>query len=489
MDQVHVIRHKVLSEGLSCRRVADEVGVSRNTVRKYLEEAEPRRDKKRDRRRPVVEAAQERLEELLSEWKGKTTKKQRITARRLHRELVKEGYRISERTVCRFMRERKRRKVEVPIPLIHLAGDEAQIDFFEVVVDILGQRSKAWKFLMRLMYSGKDFAWIYPRQDQIAFLDGHVRGFEYFGGVPKRCVYDNLRCAVAKFLIGSERKLTARFASLVNHYQFEPCFTRARRGDDKGGVEARGKGIRLRHLTPIPNGKSLRAISIVLLERIASDEVGKRDGRTIREGFREEQKYLRELPADGFEARRLVQTEVNRLARVTLEGASYSVPSRWKRLPLTAYIGVDEVEFVCQDERIRRPRVGRGSKQIRYRDYLPELSRRPQAVRQVAPALMGELGEPFETLWKLLVESHGEKRAARTMASILGVVVKHGERPVAAALTDAVKSSRTDLLGLAPLIRGEAAPAVQVPSALSGYRVEAVEARSYDRLIEGGSRS
>lgn len=41
------------------------------------------------------------------------------------------------------------------------------------------------------MYSGYDFAWLYERCDQLSFLDAHVRAFAYFGGVPKRCVYDN----------------------------------------------------------------------------------------------------------------------------------------------------------------------------------------------------------------------------------------------------------------------------------------------------------
>ncbi len=45
MEQVHVIRHKVMVEGQSIRRVARELGVSRNTVRKYLGQSEPRRRK------------------------------------------------------------------------------------------------------------------------------------------------------------------------------------------------------------------------------------------------------------------------------------------------------------------------------------------------------------------------------------------------------------------------------------------------------------
>jgi hypothetical protein len=69
--------------------------------------------------------------------------------------------------------------------------------------------------------------------------------------------YDNLKPAVAKMLAGSDRELTARFAALSNHYLFEACFARPAIGHDKGGVEARGEGVRWQHLVPIPQGPSL----------------------------------------------------------------------------------------------------------------------------------------------------------------------------------------------------------------------------------------
>ena len=54
MDQVHVVRHKVLVEGLSARRVAREMGVSRNTVKRYLSQAAPTRVERQARGRPVA---------------------------------------------------------------------------------------------------------------------------------------------------------------------------------------------------------------------------------------------------------------------------------------------------------------------------------------------------------------------------------------------------------------------------------------------------
>jgi response regulator of citrate/malate metabolism len=56
VDQVHVIRHKVLVEGRTQRAVARELGISRVTVRKYLVQAAPARQETRPRGRPVWDA-------------------------------------------------------------------------------------------------------------------------------------------------------------------------------------------------------------------------------------------------------------------------------------------------------------------------------------------------------------------------------------------------------------------------------------------------
>jgi transposase len=122
--------------------------------------------------------------------------------------------------------------------------------------------------VLRLMHSGRDFAWLYPRQDQVCFLDGHVRALAHLGGLPRRIAYDNLKAAVGKMLAGSERVLAPRFAALSSHYLFEASFARPRTGHDKGGVEARGKGLRWQELVPIPSGDSLDAISDGVLARL-----------------------------------------------------------------------------------------------------------------------------------------------------------------------------------------------------------------------------
>jgi len=488
MDQVHVIRHQVLVEGRSLRSVARGMGVSRNTVRKYLVQAEPVRRESGPRARPVWERVSVRLEELLAEWSRRTTAKQRLTGTRVHRQLVEEGYQVGLTTVRVYLAERRRQAAEVFIPLVHRAGEEAQVDFFEVTVEEDGRVRKAWKFLMRLMYSSRDFVHLYEDCGQLSFLDAHVRAFAFFGGVAKRLVYDNLSAAV-KRRVGVDRELTDRFRALASHYLFEPCFCRPGTGHDKGGVEGRGKGIRLQHLTPVPRGASLAAISATTLAEVEAAFERRRDGEGRRavERFAEEAVRLQPLPAVPFEARQVVLVRVSRRSLVQVAAATYSLPSSWAQLTATAYVGVDDVRFVCRGQQETLPRKRRGQREIRYRHYLKELARKPQAVRQVAPELLAELGPSYERLWSLLESRYGGHEAGRLVARLLGAILDHGETAVSEALQAALSEGRLDLLHLAP--RAIAAPAtVAVPEPLAAYRVETARAADFDALLGAGGR-
>ena len=325
MDQVYVVRHKVLVERRSVRRVAKELGISRNTVRRYVAGAKPGVRKEAPRPSPVKDRVRSRVEELLEDSKHWTGGKQWLTSVRLHEILVGEGHLVGERTVRALVSEWKRQRREVFVPLTYKPGDLAEVDFFEVLVDVMGKRQKAWMFLLRLMHSGRDFAWLYGRQDQVCFLDGHVRAFEHLGGVPHRAIYDNLKPAVTKILVGSERELSPRFVAMANHYLVEPCFARPRTGHDKGGVEARGKGIRWQHLVPIPSGPDLATISGELLTRLDARAATKRDveRRTVAECFVDEQARMLPLAATLFRAAVVHHPRVWRRSLVRVEGAFY----------------------------------------------------------------------------------------------------------------------------------------------------------------------
>jgi hypothetical protein len=147
---------------------------------------------------------------------------------------------------------------------------------------------------------------------------------------------------------------------------------------------------------------------------------------------------------------------------------------------------VEEVQCVCRGEEVVRPRLRPGGKCIRYRDYLPELRKKPQAVRQVAPELVEELGEPFGRLWELLGVSHGPRAGARVLAGVMGAVDEHGEEAVREAVGTALAGNRTDLLALASRLVPAAPQRIAVPAALARHEVESARAADYDVLLMGG---
>lgn len=488
MDTVHVVRHKVLNEGVSRRQVADELGISRNTVAKYLEVSQPRRVETGARTKRVLSKVAARIDELVAEWGARSTSKQRITGSRLYRQLRDEGYEVGKTTVFDYLREKRRQSAEVFIPLVYRPGEVAQVDFFEVTVEEGGRVRKVWKFLLRLMWSGFDFAWLYSSCDQLAFLDAHVRAFDFLGGVPQRCVYDNLTAAVQRRL-GAAPKLSDRFAALASHYLFEPCFARPGEGHDKGGVESRGKNIRFQHLTPIPQGDSLASISETLLADLRASASTRRNarGECVLDLFEREQRVLGSLPEHAFDPRKLEIVSVSSKATVQIAGAVYSVPQHWARLDAAVHIGVDDLLIVCRGEVRSYPKVRAGERVIRYVDYLPELSRKPQAVRQVAPDLVAELGEPWPRLWTLLVETHGGREAGRVLSRLLAVVVKQGPDHVRALLESALTHDGCNLAALSLLVHGYAESVTNpVPAALTHVDIERARSSDYDWLLAGG---
>jgi hypothetical protein len=107
-------------------------------------------------------------------------------------------------------------------------------------------------------------------------------------------------------------------------------------------------------------------------------------------------------------------------------------------------------------------------------------------VRQVADELIRDLGEPFATTWRLLVDERGPKQAARVFAQVLGAVVDVGEAVVAARLRTALVTGEPVLFALRPnaplptALRDE-----DLPAALAGFDVEAGRAADYDDLLGG----
>ena len=137
--------------------------------------------------------------------------------------------------------------------------------------------------------------------------------------------------------------------------------------------------------------------------------------------------------------------------------------------------------------RILHPRRRFGQRSIDYRHYLSELARKPQAVRQVLPDLLRDLGEPFAAIWDQLHAAHGPREAARLFAKVLGQLETHGAAVVVPALRAALATGTPLLLALTPA-RAPSSPIAPelVPARLRDIDVASGCAADYDGWLLGG---
>jgi len=89
------------------------------------------------------------------------------------------------------------------------------------------------------------------RETTEAFLEGHVRAFAYFGGVPRQILYDNTKLAVRRFWGAESGRRPRAFSELQSHYLFEEKFGRPGKGNDKGKVEGLVGYARRNFMVPI----------------------------------------------------------------------------------------------------------------------------------------------------------------------------------------------------------------------------------------------
>ena len=132
-----------------------------------------------------------------------------------------------------------------------------------------------------------------------AFWEGHVKAFRYWGGVPRRILYDNTTLAVARILGDGTRQKTQAFSELQSHYLFEERFGRPGKGNDKGKVENLVKVARRSFFVPRPRFPSWEALNVGLEEQCRKKRERRQRGHreTIGERFERDRQALLPLPA------------------------------------------------------------------------------------------------------------------------------------------------------------------------------------------------
>jgi transposase len=414
-------------EGKSQREVALALRHSRKTISKAMDNPRPLGYQRvKEISYPVIGP----FADLIGGWlkeDEKVRRKQRHTARRIFQRLVKEyQYQGSYSAVRRHVKRWKREKEahgEVFLPLVFGPGEEGQVDWVEVWINLSGKEVKVFVFCMRLCYSGASFVWPFRRPNQEAFFQGHVLAFRFFGRIPFQLAYDNLKAAVLKIIDRKHRVVSEGFLELRSHYIFETRFCTVRKGNEKGSVENLGKEVEMNCFTPVPqvgDWEELERHAESWNRKRLEDVIGKRP-QAAGLMLEEERGQMRPLPIKEFEACRRETGLVDKFSTVHFDGNRYSAPvgHKGERMEIKGFVDRVEVNRGAAKLGVHRRAEGKGQYILDPYHYLPVLERKPGWLKNGLPFRGDPFGPHFSRLRHELEFRYGDEGTRKYIEVLL----------------------------------------------------------------------
>lgn len=452
VGDVHSIKRLRHCQEWSIRRIAREIGVSRNTVRTVLRGGwDGEYTMAELRSRPVADGIESQVRGYLeAELVNDTHPKQRLTAARIEQLLRDEhGYDGSgvtvRRVVARLRPELGDPLTRAMVPLEYEPGVDAQVDFLEADVDYPEGRRRVDFMLLRACYSTRPFVARVPAQNQEALFERLMHSFERAGGVLHNVWFDNLTPAVRKVLPGSRRLPQKRFAWFEAHYGFKAEFCSPAKGNEKGGVEREVQYFRRSCLSPVPKVRDDAELDALLEAWMEAqlDRVPAGRDRTIGEMWAEEERRLIPLPVRPFDSARNHERRVTSFSLVKDDWNAYSVPVQFVQQRVVLKRFAERVEIYHGHELIARHKrlYGRGRVSFDLLHYLPLLERKARAFDRAAPVKAAQQSWPrsYPLLLSILRAREGEYDGTREFIQILKLHAAHPADRVHAAVREALQ--------------------------------------------------
>lgn len=410
METNHQIILLYFKEGLSLRKIARRLSISRDTVKARVVEYEqfkalgasgdqqsrsardaylskgPAYDSSNRGKRRLTEEIMDIIHVHLKENEVKRLdgrKKQQICNRDIHEKLMVAGFSISYTTVSEYIRTSSARVQEAFIKQGYGAGSVCEFDWAEVKINVDGKYRRYYLAVFTSAFSNFRFALLFQRQDTLAFKEAHICFFEHTGGVFHLMVYDNMRVAVAQFVGKTEKVPTEGLLQLSRWYQYQWRFCNAAKGNEKGHVERSVEYVRRKVFGFKDEFSNFQEASDYLQQRVTE-----LNGRSASEGvqspainFQTERQGLYHYPGrmECFNGENL---RVDKYATITFGTNRYSVPDRL--VGTIVFVKVysewlkiyDDKAVACEHKRC----YDRYGWQIDLNHYLVTLQRKPGAM-------------------------------------------------------------------------------------------------------------
>jgi len=427
------IRRLARVEKLSQRQIAERFHLNRRTIRRALRSAHAPTSPSRSRP-SVLDKFQKDIQELLEATP-------RITAVRMLEDLRRRGY-PGQLTVLRQRLKSLRESRTGPAFVRRLfhPGEAAEVDWANCgSIPVGGRSRRLCCFVMVLCYSRMIWLQFTLSEALEEFLRCHQEAFAFFGGVPRKCLYDNLRSVVLAHE-GSTVRFNPRFMDFAGYCLLEPVACNRAAGWEKGRVERAIQYVRSNFLL----GRTFRSLDEVnrsafqWRDQIANLRIHKTTGRRPVDLWGDDRARLLALPDAPYDTRILRSVRVTPDCRVSFENNTYSVPPRHVGQWATLRASPDEVFVYDGPSLVARHRRSYETHQdILDPDHAREvLSRKRRGSVQTLQRLFLALGPEAKDYLAGLVKS--ELSVERHLQRILDLAATYGHTEVMGAIIRAL---------------------------------------------------
>lgn len=350
MDQKQQILHHYRVDEDGLREISRKVGVDRKTVRRLIQAFEERLTKDPDlgmeeflaerpkykKRDYCPRALTPEITKEIDKWlkenerrKSMGMRKQCLKRQDIHRQLIEKGMNISYSSVCKYIARKKSEKTdktkEAYLRIHREPGLECEFDWGEVKLCIDGRKEVLTMAVFAFPHSKGRQAYLFHRQDTLAFMESHRNFFRQVHGVPYVMVYDNMKVAVV--LDEKKKSATEALQRMASFYKFQWRFCNARAGWEKGNVERSVDYVRGRAFTTRIDFATLQEAQQwldMICDQINS-EVGSNATTDKLSEYAEELAALQPYPGEigCFE---LAEYKVDKQSTICIKHNHYSVP-------------------------------------------------------------------------------------------------------------------------------------------------------------------
>jgi transposase len=454
LEQALILLHH---EGRAIRELCRQFHLGRNTVRRILRAHAQRRDLGHDvlpqklRRVSKLDGFEPEIKKLLEKYPD-------ITGLRIYEELKETGYSGG----ISILRERlKKLRPPKRDPVIRFEtdpGQQGQMDWSPYTLPFIRTgKSQVLCFSYILGFSRRQYIDFTTSRDFYSLIRRHQDAFQYYGGVPKECLYDNEKTVVLRWECGRP-VFNPAFTAFITHYQCKPIACRQGRAETKGKIEAPFKYVdgNLLNGRDFQDLEDLQAIARWWLKEKSDLHIHDTTRHAPLELFAQE--MLQPLPLHPYDSSEVALRVCGPDDYIEFETNYYSVPSgniadilTLKATEHEILIYSPEINLIARHERYP---AGMGKK-VDHPDHLKTRKRR-YGLEPIREAFW-ELGEMAEAFLKGLTERY-PRNCGFQARYILRMKEHYQSEDIHRAIEHAIRYQAFEARAIERILRAKATP-------------------------------